>query len=150
MNYFQVCLNYQKQTGEDNPGKVKEVYLAEAMSPSDAETIVTKHVKPFIFGDFEVTKIQKRLYFEIINGLNLFDPYNDNYYEGKVELITIEDSGREVRKAITVLAKGTSLTDALKNLKDVMNGYDCEIVAIKKSPILEIIKPEITEPEQTK
>ena len=57
MNYFQVDVKYDRQTREDNPGRVKEVYLVNAATCSDVEKAVLEEIKPFIFGECETPKI---------------------------------------------------------------------------------------------
>lgn len=43
MNYYQVNVSYERQTGDDNPGKVKESFLvAGAATCGDAEKAVMK------------------------------------------------------------------------------------------------------------
>ena len=71
MNYFQVNVKYDRQTGENNPGSVKEIYLVKAETCSDAERIVLDEIKPFIFGDCETPKIQKKSYFELFKDFEL-------------------------------------------------------------------------------
>lgn len=134
MNYFQVNVKYDRQTGEDNPGKVKEIYLVKAETCSDAERIVLEEIKPFIFGDCETPKIQKRDYFDIFRSKN-----NEAYFEAKVEIITV-DGDKEVRKTVPILVSDYDIYFALVALKGQMTGYDCEIVSIKKTGIVDILE----------
>ena len=136
---YQVNLDYERQTGEDNPGRVKESYLVEAALPSEAETTVLKEVAPFIFGDCQVQKIQKRQFFDV------FHTEGDcNWFEAKVEMIVV-DGDKESRKAVTMLVSGDTIHDALSWLQIQLRSFDCEIISIKKSPILDILKPESAE-----
>ena len=48
---YEIKVNYLRQTGEDNPGTVKETYLVDGATPSDAEKRLMDEIKPFIFGD---------------------------------------------------------------------------------------------------
>ena len=48
MKLFEIKVNYERQTGEDNPGLVRETYLVDCVNPSDAETILRDELKPFI------------------------------------------------------------------------------------------------------
>lgn len=132
MNYFQVNVKYDKQNGEDNPGNVKEIYLVKAETCSDAERIVLEEIKPYIFGDYETPKIQRRDYFNIFRG-------NEAYYEAKVELITI-DGDKETRKTVPILISDVSIDSAISALMEHMESYDCEIVSIKKTGIVDILE----------
>ncbi len=135
MLFYEIKINYQRQTGEDNPGNVRETYLIEGLNCTDVEGRLMEELKPYIFGDSEVTACQKRQFFEIINA-----PEGDKWYKGRVELITIEDSGKETRKAVSVLVQADSAAMALKNLNGAMSGYDCEIISIAKSPIIDVLR----------
>lgn len=134
MNYYQVNVSYDRQTGEDNPGKVKEAYLVATENASDAENRVMEEIKPFIFGECETKQIKKRSFFnEFIN-----NECNDYYYEAKVEMITIEGE-TETRKAVSILVSAGDFKDALLYLMLGTNCYDCEIISLKKSPITDIL-----------
>lgn len=135
MNFFLINITYQRQTGEDNPGKVKETYVVESINPSNAEARLLEEIKPFIFGDHEVQRINKR------NFRDIFPKADGEYwYTGRVEMITVEDNGRECRKAVTVLVEACDITDALNILKKEMASYDCEIIGVAKSPIVDVYR----------
>ncbi|MBQ9602418.1 MAG: DUF4494 family protein [Paludibacteraceae bacterium] len=131
----EVKVNYTRQTGEDNPGKVREAYLVESISCSDAEKQVTDYLEPYIFGDFEAPQIRKRQFFDVFDNRS-----GEFFYESKVEIIIV-DGDKETRKAVTVLVQENTLTGALEELKRKMETYDCEIISIKKSAILELLRP---------
>lgn len=137
MIFHEVKAVYEKQTGEDNPAKVKETYLVEAVNCADAEKQVMDEIKPFVFGDSETPQIRKRHLFDIFPG------DGENWYEAKVELITIEDNGHEARKAVKVLVQDSTIDGALKELHHKhLASIDCEILSIAKSPVLDILRPE--------
>ena len=131
MNYFQVNVKYDRQTGENNPGSVKEIYLVKAETCSDAERAVLERIKPYIFGDWETPKIQKKGYFDIFRG-------NEVYFEAKVELII--DGDEDVRKTVSILISDVSIDSAISALMEHMESYDCEIVSIKKTGIVDILE----------
>ena len=135
MLFYEIKVNYQRQTGEDNPGNVRETYLVEGLNCTDVESRLMEEIKSQIFGDYEVTGCTKKQFFEIINA-----PEGDNWYKGRVELITIEDNGKETRKAKSILVQAGTLNAALKNLSNAMNGYDCEIVSVTKTKIMEVLR----------
>ena len=136
MLLYEIKISYQRQTGEDNPGNVKETYLVEGFSPSDVEERLMDHVKPLIFGnDYELPSCTKKQFFEIISSAE-----GDKWYKGRVELITIEDNGKETRKAVSVLVCASNINWAFKNLSEAMNGYDCEIISVARTPIVEVLR----------
>ena len=91
-------------------------------------------IKPFIFGDCEVPMIRNRRFFDIFPNAG-----GENWYEGKVELITV-DGEIEKRRVVTVLVQDNRIDDALTALRKHLNNVDCEILAIKKSQIIDLIK----------
>lgn len=134
MYFYEIVTKYQRQTGEDNPGLVKETYLVESINPTNAEARVIEKIKPFIFGDHETERITKR---------NIFDLFPNeeatNWFKARVERITI-DGEQESRKTVTMLVQADTISDALRKLKDETAGIDCEIVGLAKSPILEVFR----------
>lgn len=137
MIFHQVNVTYEKQTGEDNPGKVKETYLVNAVNCADAEQQVMDEIKPFVFGDVSTPQIRVRQFFDVFPG------DGENYYEAKVEMITI-DGDKETRKAVKILVQDRTIDDALRELHyRHLAGYDCEILSIAKSPIIEVMRKEI-------
>lgn len=134
MLFYEVKVNYERQTGEDNPGKVKETYLVEGLTPADVEQRLMEDIHAFIAGDIEVPSCTKKQFFEIIDA-----PDADKWYKGRVEMITI-DEDKETRKCVSVLVAGSTAMQAHKNLEQAMNGYDCEIVSVARTPIMEVIR----------
>lgn len=135
MNYFEVQVVYTRQTGEDNPCTVKESYLVESLTPSSAENRVIEELKPLISGSFEVLRIIQRKFYDYIPNSE-----GDNWYKARVEMITIEDSGREARKGVVVYVQSVSVKDAVKALLKSLERFDCELVSIAKTPILDLYR----------
>lgn len=134
MIFHEIKVNYSRQTGEDNPGKVKETYLVDgAVSFADAENCLMEEIKPFIFGDCEVMSCKRSQYFEVFP--NEGGAY---WYKARVEMITI-DGEKETRKNVAVLVQANMLDDAIYALKQALHSYDCEIISIAKSPIMDIL-----------
>lgn len=134
MIFHEIKVSYERQTGEDNPGKVKEIYLIDgAVSFADAENCLMEEIKPFIFCDCEVQTCKKSQFFEVF-------PNEDGayWYKARVEMITI-DGEKETRKNVSVLVQANMLDDALFALKQGLGSYDCEIISIAKTPIMDIL-----------
>ena len=139
MLFYLIELKYARQTGEDNPGAVKETYLVEGMYPADVQERTIEHIKPYVFGDLEVPSCKKVQFFEIVENADTLNLYDWNYYKAKVEMITI-DGDKETRKAVNILVKASDINQALTNLNEMLKEYDCEVVSIAKSPIVELIR----------
>ena len=140
MILYEVKVNYQRQTGEDNPGNVREAYLVESMNCSEAERRTIEHIKPFVFGELETPLIKKRQFFEILPS------DGENWYEARVEMITVEDD-TEKHKPVNMLVQADSISEALRLLNEAVADYDCEVIGIKKSPLLEVMRAELDKKE---
>ena len=137
MILHEVKIAYDKQTGEDNPGKVKETYLVDTATCAAAEQTVINEIKPFIFGESTTSQIRKRNFFDIFRKESA-----EFFYEARVEIITIEGD-KELRKAVNILTQADSIYEAVKELKyGHLKGYDCEIISVKKSPVIDVLKEE--------
>lgn len=133
MNLFEIKVVYQRQTGEDNPGLVKETYVASGLTPADVQNQVMENIAPYVFGDLEVPSIRKRNFFEIVK-----DDNAENFYEAKVAMITV-DGDVEKRREVLMLVQANNVTGAAHTLDEHLKSYDCEVVSIVKSPVLEVL-----------
>ncbi|MBR1426401.1 MAG: DUF4494 family protein [Paludibacteraceae bacterium] len=135
MILYEVKIDYQRQTGEDNPGKVKETYLVEGLTPTDVEARLMDEITPFIFGgESEIKSCKKVQFFDIYP-----NPDGENWYKARVEMITV-DGDKETRKAVSVLCQDNSVAEAVKHLQTQLNGLDCEIISVAKSPIIDFFR----------
>lgn len=135
MIFHELQVRYVRQTGEEGPRKAKEIYLVEgATTFGDAEKCVSTEVQPFVFeGDIEVRNCKLSQFQEIFpNEGGAF------WYKGRVELLTI-DGDKETRKNVAVLVEANTIDDAVFALKQGMNSYDCELISIAKTQIMDII-----------
>ncbi len=130
----EIKVKYDRQTGEDNPGKVKEIYLIDgAVSFADAENCLMDEIKPFIFGDCEVQNCKRSQFYDVFpNEGGAF------WYKARVEMITV-DGDKETRKSVAFLVQANMLDDAVFALKEALKSLDCEIISIAKTPIMDIL-----------
>ena len=135
MLFYEVKVNYQRQTGEDNPKNVKETYLVEGLKCADVENRLMEDIKPLIFGDCETPSCKKVQFYDLIE-----NPEGDRWFKARVEMITVEDDGKEKRKAVSIFVQATTIDVALNNLRKYLETLDCEIVSITRSPILEVYR----------
>ena len=134
MIFHELKVHYERQTGEDNPGKVKEIYLVDgAVSFADAENCLMDAIKPFVFGECDVMSCKRSQFFEVFP--NEGGAY---WYKARVEMITI-DGEKETRKNVAVLVQANVLDEAVYALKQALKSYDCEIISIAKSPVMDIL-----------
>ena len=134
MIFHEIKVKYERQTGEDNPGYVKEVYLIDgAVSFADAENCLLDEIKPFISGDCEVQNCKRSQFYDVFP--NEGGAY---WYKARVEMITI-DGEKETRKNVAFLVQANMVDDAILALKEALKSYDCEIISIAKTAIMDIL-----------
>ena len=92
-----------------------------------------EEIKPFVFGDCEVQTCKRSQYFEVFP--NEGGAY---WYKARVEMITI-DGEKETRKNVAVLVQANTLDDAVFALKQAVTSYDCEMISIAKTAIVDIL-----------
>lgn len=135
MLFYEIKINYVRQTGEDQPRNEKETYLVEGLTCADAEKRLMDEIKPFIFGDCEVPSCKKVQLYDVIQSTG-----GDRWYKARVEVINIDYDGAESRKAVPVLIKDKTIRDALQHLQEYLSDLDCEVVSITRSPILDVFR----------
>ena len=135
MIFYEIKISYTRQTGEDNPAGVKETYMVEGLTCADVENHLIEEIKPFISGEWEVKSCKQVQFYDLIT-----NPEGDRWYKARVEMITIEDSGKEKRKAVSIYVQAGNITEANKSLQKELTNVDCEVVSITRSPILEVYR----------
>jgi hypothetical protein len=135
MIFYELKISYTRQTGEDNPKAVKETYLVEGLTAADVEARLLGEIQKYISGEWETKSCKQVQFYDLIP-----NPEGDRWYKARVEMITIEDSGKEKRKAVSIYVQASNITDANKTLQHALNNVDCEVVSITRSPILEVFR----------
>ena len=135
MIFYEIKISYTRQTGEDNPAAVKESYMVEGLTCADVENRLIDEIKPLISGEWEVKSCKQVQFYDLIP-----NPEGDRWYKARVEMITVEDSGKETRKAVSIFVQASNLTDANKHLHQALSNLDCEVVSITRSAILEVFR----------
>lgn len=144
---YQVKVKYDKLHENGCVKPVTDVYVVDALSFTEAEARITEYVQPYISGEFTVTDIKRVKYAEVWG-----NDKGDYWFEAQLEFITIdENSSSEKRTKNRMLVQADTLTEAMQAVADNMRGTmaDYEAVCIKQTPILEYIKCESTQPQNT-
>ena len=92
-------------------------------------------IQKYISGDWETKSCKQVQFYDLIPNLE-----GDQWYKARVEMITIEDSGKEKRKAVTIYVQAGNITEANKSLHQAVSNLDCEVISITRSPILEVFR----------
>lgn len=135
-NWFNVTIAYERTQENGSVGKVKENYLVDALSFTEAEERINKEMKPYINGDLLIDKVTRARIGELFQNKN-----GDRWYRCKVAFIALdESSGVEKRTSATMLAQADTLKDAVevieKGMKETMADY--VIVSVAGTNIMDI------------
>ena len=139
-NYFLVKIKYEKTAEEGKNVKVTELYLVDALSFTEAESIIIKEMRPFINGEFEVASISKAKVNELFESEN-----GDKWFKCKVNFVTLdEEKGVEKLTPTYMYVQSNDLKEARENLVEGIKGSmaDYVIASVTETKIIDVIKYE--------
>ena len=93
-------------------------------------------MRPFISGEFNVERVQRKKINEIF-----FNENGDKWYKAKVMFVTLdEEKGVEKKTPVTMLVQADDIKEALEGLTKGMKGSmaDYETAAISETPIMDL------------
>lgn len=134
--WFECVIKYDKTAEDGKIERVTEHYLVDSLSHAEAENRIIEEMKPFISGDFEVSKVARKKINEIF-----FNEYGDKWYRAKVNFISLdEEKGVEKLTASTMLVQACDLFEALEEITKGMKGSmaDYVIYSITETPIMDL------------
>lgn len=137
--YHEVVLKYDKVQENGAMRRVKEKFIVDAQSLTEAETLVTKRMQPYISGEFIAT-LAKTTHIAEVCGAD-----SEKYYMAKVAFITIDERTAAEKRTISQILVGASdFKQAYINIEVVMNGTmaDWELVSLAETPYMDVIKAE--------
>ena len=138
--WFECKVAYDKTMEDGLIKKVKETYLVDALSFTEAEKRFLEEIQPFMSGEFMVTDIKRAKVAELFESN---DGNDDRWFKAKVAYITIDEkTGGEKRTNQNILVQASDLRVAVKNLDKNMAGTlgDYLIVSISETPIMDIFR----------
>lgn len=135
MIFYELKISYTRQTGEDNPKAVKETYLVEGLTAADVEQRLLGEIQKYISGEWETKSCKQVQFYDLIP-----NPDGDRWYKARVEMITIEENGKEKRKAVSIYVQAGNISEANKSLHQAVSNLDCEVISITRSAILEVFR----------
>lgn len=136
--YYEVKARFEKTMENGMQKKVKETYLFDAISFSEAEARAAEELVPFASGDFEVTDIKRAGYAELFPSDS---ESADKWYAVRVAFITLDErSGKEKKTKAEFLVQAHEINHARTSFIEGMKGTmaDYEIVSIKETPIMDV------------
>lgn len=138
--WFETKIQYEKTMEDGLQKKVKEQYVVDALSFTEAEKRITEEMSSYISGAFDVADIKKATYKEIFFS---DEATADRWYKAKVQFITIDEkTEKEKRSNVYYLVQASTLHGALKNVDEVMGGtmIDYAIAAISETTVMDVFE----------
>jgi len=139
-SWFETRIKYQK-TQEDGSEKiVKELYVVDALSCTEAETSLIDEMSACISGESAVTSAQKANFSEIF-----FSDKDDDdlWYKAKLQFITIDEkTEKEKRTNVTYLVQAKSLARALRYIDEVMGKtmIDYDVIGLNLTNVMDVFE----------
>ena len=138
--WFETKVRYDRTTEDGRKKKVTEAYTVEALSFTEAESVITKEISNYINGEFDVKAITRAAYSEIF--FSDVDT-DDRYYRVKLAFITLDEKTEKEKRTIVIyLVQAASLDKARAYIKEEMNKTmnDYEVVSISETPLLDVFE----------
>lgn len=136
--YYEVKVRLERTLENGMTKKVKESYLFDALSFSEAEERAIEELAPFASGELEVTDIKRVPYSEIFPS----DKEDaDKWYEIRTVFLELNGRTGKTKKIKTdFLIQAVDIYNAKDDFNEVMRPtmIDHEIVSIKETPIMDV------------
>lgn len=134
---FEIKVRYAKQTGDENPKIVKEVYVIEGESFGDAESTLLQILIQQSFGnDIDIAAMKKVAPFDIVDCVA-----PEKVFKCKCVLI-ISDGEEESRKPIFLYVGASDLELARKAASQYLKSYDSELLSVEETKIVDVYRRE--------
>lgn len=141
--WFEVKVKYDKMSEDGAIKSVKEMYVFDSLTFTEAETTAIDELAEFISGEYKVVSIMPTAYKEIFFAE---DEKSDKWYKAKLMFITIDEkSGKEKRQAVYYLVQADNILNAVKNVNEVMETtmIDYVIASCVETQILEVYEHKV-------
>ena len=138
--WYEVKVRYDKMTDDGTPKPITEQYVVDALTFTEAESIITEEMSVYISGEFNINGIKPASYKEIFfSDLN----NDDRWFKAKLQFITFDEkTQKEKRSAVNYLVQAHTLPQAVKYIGDVMGQtmIDYVISNIAETNILDVFQ----------
>ena len=136
-NWFECRVSYDKVQENGAIKRITESYVVEAENFTEAETIITRKMQPYISGDFTVSAVRRR------NFESVLECDGDTYYRVKVITAIIDErSGAEKKDSLFLLVRAEGIGAAMDWARDYMKGSMADWVfhTITETSILDVFR----------
>ena len=139
MTLYECGIRYERTMPNGMSKKVTELYLVDACSFAEAEGRITKEMKPYISGDFDVVTIKRTNYSEIVDGLSTAD----KWFKAKLMFVTFDEkTAKEKKQAVYFIVKASDINNAhtvvVQHMKTSFVDY--EIATLDETKIMDLFR----------
>jgi hypothetical protein len=140
MMLYECGVRYERTMENGMTKKVTELYLVDACSFAEAEGRITKEMKPYISGDFDVVSIKRTNYSEIVeNGADSAD----KWFKAKLMFVTLDEkTAKEKKQTVYFIVKASDINNAHTVVVGHMKGsvMDYEIATLDETKIMDLFR----------
>ena len=136
--WFECKISYEKVMEDGLQKKVKESYVVDALSFTEAESRIMEEMSSYISGEFTIENINKATYKEVFFS---DDELADRWYRAKLQFITIDEkSEKEKRSNVYYLVQAGTLKGAVANIESVMGTsmIDYVIASVAETALMDV------------
>ena len=138
--WFECNIGYEKVMEDGLQKKVKESYVVDALSFTEAESRIMEEMSSYISGEFTIEKINKASYKEIFFS---DEEMADRWYKAKLQFITIDEkTEKEKRSNVYYLVQAGTLKGAVNNIESVMGTtmIDYVIASVNETALMDVFE----------
>lgn len=140
MMLYECGVRYERTMENGMTKKVTELYLVDACSFAEAEGRITKEMKPYISGDFDVVSIKRTNYSEIVeNGADSAD----KWFKAELMFVTLDEkTAKEKKQTVYFIVKASDINNAHTVVVGHMKGsvMDYEIATLDETKIMDLFR----------
>ena len=137
---FECKIGYEKVMEDGLQKKVKESYVVDALSFTEAESRIMEEMSSYISGEFTIENINKASYKEIFFS---DEEMADRWYKAKLQFITIDEkTEKEKRSNVYYLVQAGTLKGAVNNIESVMGTtmIDYVIASVNETALMDVFE----------
>ena len=136
--WFECKISYEKVMEDGLQKKVKESYVVDALSFTEAESRIMEEMSSYISGEFTIENINKATYKEVFFS---DEELADRWYRAKLQFITIDEkSEKEKRSNVYYLVQAGTLKGAVASIESVMGTsmIDYVIASVAETALMDV------------
>ena len=138
--WFECKIAYEKVMEDGLQKKVKENYVVDALSFTEAESRIMEEMSSYISGEFTIEDIKIASYKEIFFSE---EEMADRWYKAKLQFITIDEkTQKEKRSNVYYLVQAATLPGAVGHIEEVMGttAIDYVIASVAETLIMDVFE----------